>query len=97
MWKCRSLRTVWAAASRSGSGTALFKDGIRVSSSKELYWQADTAEIIEEAPAPGLSPDLKKDFAEKAVAAAKAVSYVGAGTVEFIMDATTDEYFFMEM
>lgn len=54
-------------------------------------------EIIEEAPAPGLSAELKADFAKKAVAAAKAVSYVGAGTVEFIMDAETDEYFFMEM
>jgi 3-methylcrotonyl-CoA carboxylase alpha subunit len=54
-------------------------------------------EIIEEAPAPGLSPELKRDFAQKAVAAAKAVDYVGAGTVEFIMDAETDEYFFMEM
>ncbi|KAK6906597.1 acetyl-CoA carboxylase, biotin carboxylase subunit [Kwoniella mangroviensis CBS 8507] len=53
--------------------------------------------IIEEAPAPGLSPELKKDFAEKAVAAVKAVNYVGAGTVEFIMDAETGEYFFMEM
>ena len=34
---------------------------------------ADLAEIIEEAPAPGLSAELKKDLAEKAVAAAKAV------------------------
>lgn len=66
-------------------------------------WERDCSvqrrhqKIIEEAPAPGLSPELKKDFAEKAVAAAKAVNYVGAGTVEFIMDAETDEYFFMEM
>jgi len=35
---------------------------------------ADIAEIIEEAPAPGLSAELKKDLAEKAVAAAKAVN-----------------------
>jgi len=35
---------------------------------------ADLAEIIEEAPAPGLSAELKKDLAEKAVAAAKAVN-----------------------
>jgi biotin carboxylase len=35
---------------------------------------ADSSEIIEEAPAPGLSMELKKDFAEKAVAAAKAVN-----------------------
>ncbi|WVQ85814.1 hypothetical protein IAT38_007982 [Cryptococcus sp. DSM 104549] len=66
-------------------------------------WERDCSvqrrhqKIIEEAPAPGLSPELKKDFAEKAVAAAKAVNYVGAGTVEFIMDAETGEYFFMEM
>ncbi|WWC72587.1 acetyl-CoA carboxylase, biotin carboxylase subunit [Kwoniella pini CBS 10737] len=66
-------------------------------------WERDCSvqrrhqKIIEEAPAPGLSPELKKDLAEKAVAAAKAVDYVGAGTVEFIMDAETGEYFFMEM
>ncbi|WVF68175.1 acetyl-CoA carboxylase, biotin carboxylase subunit [Kwoniella sp. CBS 6097] len=66
-------------------------------------WERDCSvqrrhqKIIEEAPAPGLTPELKKDFAEKAVAAAKAVNYVGAGTVEFIMDAETGEYFFMEM
>ncbi|OCF33639.1 acetyl-CoA carboxylase, biotin carboxylase subunit [Kwoniella heveanensis CBS 569] len=66
-------------------------------------WERDCSvqrrhqKIIEEAPAPGLSPELKKDFAEKAVAAAKAVNYVGAGTIEFIMDAETGEYFFMEM
>lgn len=59
--------------------------------------QLTTIEIIEEAPAPGLSPEMKRDFAEKAVAAAKAVNYVGAGTVEFILDAETGEYFFMEM
>lgn len=58
---------------------------------------ADRVEIIEEAPAPGLSAEIKKDLAEKAVAAAKAVNYEGAGTVEFIMDAVTGEFFFMEM
>lgn len=41
--------------------------------------------------------EIKKDLADKAVAAAKAVNYVGAGTVEFIMDAETGEFFFMEM
>ncbi|WVQ70775.1 acetyl-CoA carboxylase, biotin carboxylase subunit [Cryptococcus sp. DSM 104548] len=66
-------------------------------------WERDCSvqrrhqKIIEEAPAPGLSAELKRDFAEKAVAAAKAINYVGAGTVEFIMDAETGEYFFMEM
>ncbi|EGD76984.1 3-methylcrotonyl CoA carboxylase [Salpingoeca rosetta] len=53
--------------------------------------------IIEEAPAPGLSPELRKELGEAAVRAALAVGYVGAGTVEFIMDTTTHEFFFMEM
>eukprot|EP00842_Homolaphlyctis_polyrhiza_P005907 jgi/Hompol1/6317/HPOL_001076-RA len=53
--------------------------------------------IIEEAPAPGLSPELRRSLGEKAVAAAKAVNYEGAGTVEFILDCDTDKFYFMEM
>ncbi|KAI0230327.1 hypothetical protein L0F63_001216 [Massospora cicadina] len=53
--------------------------------------------IIEEAPAPNLSPTLRQDLGEKAVAAARAVGYVGAGTVEFILDTLTDKFYFMEM
>ncbi|KAI7821468.1 carbamoyl-phosphate synthase L chain, ATP binding domain-containing protein [Kickxella alabastrina] len=53
--------------------------------------------IIEEAPAPGLLPEIRRMLGEKAVQAAKAVGYVGAGTVEFIMDCNTQEFFFMEM
>jgi len=53
--------------------------------------------IIEEAPAPGLSPELRRQMGESAVNAARAVNYEGAGTVEFIMDLDTDQYYFMEM
>ena len=53
--------------------------------------------IIEEAPAPGLSWDVRKQLGEAAVRAAQAVNYVGAGTVEFIMDKHTHDFFFMEM
>jgi len=53
--------------------------------------------IIEEAPAPGLSDEVRRAMGESAVAAAKAVGYVGAGTVEFIMDNTDQKYYFMEM
>ncbi|KAJ1817785.1 hypothetical protein LPJ60_004659 [Coemansia sp. RSA 2675] len=53
--------------------------------------------IIEEAPAPDLLPEIRKLLGEKAVAAAKAVEYVGAGTVEFIMDQETQQFYFMEM
>jgi len=52
--------------------------------------------VIEEAPAPGLSPERRTAMGEAAVAAARAVGYVGAGTVEFIVDARGD-FFFMEM
>ncbi|KAG9351168.1 hypothetical protein JZ751_025058 [Albula glossodonta] len=52
--------------------------------------------IIEEAPGPGISAEVRKKLGEAAVRAAKAVSYVGAGTVEFIMDAQHN-FYFMEM
>ena len=53
--------------------------------------------IIEEAPAPGLAPEMRADLCQKAIDAAQAVKYVGAGTVEFIFDNDTDQFYFMEM
>lgn len=52
--------------------------------------------VIEEAPAPGLTPELRRAMGEAAVQAAQAIGYVGAGTVEFLLDARGD-FFFMEM
>ncbi|CAF0903831.1 unnamed protein product [Adineta ricciae] len=52
--------------------------------------------IIEEAPAPGLDWSTRKKLGEAAVKAARAVNYVGAGTVEFIMDENQN-FYFMEM
>lgn len=52
--------------------------------------------VVEEAPAPGLSPELRQAMGESAVRAAQAIGYVGAGTVEFLLDAR-GEFFFMEM
>ena len=49
------------------------------------------------APAPGLSEELRLDLSEKARDAAKAVNYLGAGTVEFILDNDTGKFYFMEM
>ena len=54
-------------------------------------------QVIEEAPAPNVSDEFRRSIGEAAVAAAKAVGYVNAGTVEFIVDTDTGEYFFMEM
>ena len=57
--------------------------------------------VIEEAPAPGMTDDVRKAMTDAAIQAAKAVNYVGAGTVEFIVDGSgklrTDGFWFMEM
>ncbi len=51
--------------------------------------------IIEEAPAPGMDPAMRRAMGDAAVEAARAVGYVGAGTVEFVTDETG--FFFLEM
>ena len=52
--------------------------------------------IIEEAPAAGISAQLRKKMGAAAVDAAKAIDYIGAGTVEFLLDAKM-RFYFMEM
>lgn len=52
--------------------------------------------VLEEAPAPGMTPARRKAMGEAATAAAKAVGYVGAGTVEFIVNQD-GSFYFMEM
>ncbi len=56
--------------------------------------------VLEEAPAPGLSDAMRQQMGDAAVAAARAVNYVGAGTVEFIVEQLADggmKFYFMEM
>ncbi len=57
--------------------------------------------VIEEAPAPGMTPAMRQVMGEAAVQAARAVGYVGAGTVEFMVDGSgglhPDRFWFMEM
>ena len=57
--------------------------------------------VIEEAPAPGMTEDVRAAMTKAAIEAAQAVNYVGAGTVEFIVDGSgklrTDGFWFMEM
>ncbi len=57
--------------------------------------------VIEEAPAPGMTEDMRAAMGDAAVRAARAIGYSGAGTVEFIVDAagglSADRFWFMEM
>lgn len=52
--------------------------------------------VVEEAPCPVMTPELRQQMGEAAVAAAKACAYVGAGTVEFLLDAS-GAFYFLEM
>ncbi|TYO84861.1 acetyl/propionyl/methylcrotonyl-CoA carboxylase subunit alpha [Oceanicella actignis] len=57
--------------------------------------------VIEEAPAPGMTEEMRRAMGDAAVRAARAIGYAGAGTVEFIVDASEglrpDRFYFMEM
>ncbi|WP_424474880.1 acetyl-CoA carboxylase biotin carboxylase subunit [Oceanobacillus kimchii] len=53
--------------------------------------------LIEESPSPALNESIRAKMGEASVKAAKAVEYVGAGTIEYIFDRKTNEFYFMEM
>ena len=59
--------------------------------------QRRNQKLIEEAPARCLTPALRQAMGDAAVRAAKAVGYEGAGTVEFLLDADGQHFYFMEM
>lgn len=64
---------------------------------RECSIQRRFQKIIEEAPAPGLPADVRDKMAQAAVDLTASQRYSGAGTVEFIVDADTFEFFFLEM
>jgi propionyl-CoA carboxylase alpha chain len=63
---------------------------------RECSIQRRHQKVIEEAPSPFLTPEVRKAMGEQAVALAKAVNYKSAGTVEFIVDAERN-FYFLEM
>ncbi len=63
---------------------------------RECSIQRRHQKVLEECPSPALDADLRRRMGEAAVAAARAVDYVGAGTVEFMVDARGD-FYFLEM
>ena len=63
---------------------------------RECSIQRRHQKIIEESPSSAVNSDLREKLCKSAIKAAKAVDYIGAGTIEFLLDAS-ENYYFMEM
>ena len=64
---------------------------------RECSIQRRHQKVIEESPSPIINNETRKKMCDTAVLAAKSVNYVGAGTIEFLYDPLTDNFYFMEM
>ncbi len=64
---------------------------------RECSLQRRHQKIIEEAPSPSIDQDVRSKICQAAVRLAESVNYKGAGTVEFIYDSSTKEFYFLEM
>jgi acetyl/propionyl-CoA carboxylase alpha subunit len=64
---------------------------------RECSVQRRHQKIIEETPSALLTPEIREEMGQAAVAAARAVDYYNAGTIEFIFDPKTRQYYFLEM
>ncbi|HEY0708763.1 MAG TPA: urea carboxylase, partial [Polyangia bacterium] len=73
------------------------RGGVLALGERDCSTQRRNQKVIEEAPAPGLRPEVRARLFEAAVRLGRAVKYASAGTVEFVMDAGTQEIFFLEV
>ena len=64
---------------------------------RECSIQRRHQKIIEETPSPTLTPELRRRMGDGAIAVAREAGYVNAGTVEFLLDPQSDEFYFLEM
>lgn len=64
---------------------------------RECSIQRRHQKVIEETPSPALTPDLRRQMGEAAVAVAEGAGYCNAGTVEFLLDPKSGEFYFLEM
>lgn len=64
---------------------------------RDCSLQRRRQKVIEEAPSPATTPQIRKRMGEAAVEAARAVGYRNAGTVEFLFDPKTEDFYFLEM
>ncbi|MHB1842719.1 MAG: acetyl-CoA carboxylase biotin carboxylase subunit [Sulfobacillus sp.] len=64
---------------------------------RECSLQRRRQKLVEEAPSVAITPTQRQAVSEAAIRAAEAVDYIGAGTVEFLLDPQTGEFYFMEM
>lgn len=64
---------------------------------RECTIQRRNQKIIEEAPSPSLTPELRAEICSKAVTLMQAIGYTSAGTVEFLFDSGTKKYYFLEV
>jgi urea carboxylase len=73
------------------------KGGVIALGERDCSMQRRNQKVIEETPAPNLAPHIRQALADSAVRLGRAVNYQSAGTVEYIFDATTGEFYFLEV